>query len=227
MGMWKPVLRIRDVYPGSRIMIFTHPGSRISDPGSRIQTQQQKRWVKKKFDVIPFYVATNFTNFNIILVLKCWRKKFGPIFIEFLPNFLLFTFYPKNSQKYGFGIRDQRSGIRKKPIPDPGSRGQKGTGSGSATLVKAVLGIRNCIILGRRIWIRFRMKSRFRIRIRVKIQGCWVSNWSHGGPWPLTFEAKNGDLESWGSIDVPVSNLSQGKWVAGNESTACEMPLCI
>jgi hypothetical protein len=27
------------------------------------------------------------------------------------------------------GIRDPRSGIRIKPIPDPGSRGQKGTGS--------------------------------------------------------------------------------------------------
>ena len=35
-----------------------------------------------------------------------------------------------------FWIRDPRSGIRKKPIPDPGSRGQKGTGSGSATLPK-------------------------------------------------------------------------------------------
>ena len=33
------VLRIRDVYPGSRILIFTHPGSRI-------QKQQQKRVVK-------------------------------------------------------------------------------------------------------------------------------------------------------------------------------------
>jgi broad specificity phosphatase PhoE len=29
------VLRIRDVYPGSRILIFTHPGSRILDPGSK------------------------------------------------------------------------------------------------------------------------------------------------------------------------------------------------
>ena len=29
----------------------------------------------------------------------------------------------------GSGIRDPRSGIRKKPFPDPGSRGQKGTGS--------------------------------------------------------------------------------------------------
>jgi len=30
---FQPVLRIRDVYPGSRILIFTHPGSQISDPG--------------------------------------------------------------------------------------------------------------------------------------------------------------------------------------------------
>ncbi len=55
------------------------------------------------------------------------RKKFGPIFKELL------TFLPKKcsicSQIYGFGIRDPRSGIRKKPLPDPGSRGQKGTGS--------------------------------------------------------------------------------------------------
>jgi hypothetical protein len=43
-----------------------------------------------------------------------------------------------SSQKYGFGIRDPRSGIRKKPFPDPGSRGQKGTGSRirSVTLVE-------------------------------------------------------------------------------------------
>ena len=55
------VLRIRDVYPGSRILIFTHPGSRIPDLGSRIQKQQQKRGVKKIFVVIPFLVAINFT----------------------------------------------------------------------------------------------------------------------------------------------------------------------
>jgi hypothetical protein len=45
--MFDAVLRIRDVYPGSRILIFTHPGSRIPDLGSRIQKQQQKREVKK------------------------------------------------------------------------------------------------------------------------------------------------------------------------------------
>jgi hypothetical protein len=36
-----------------------------------------------------------------------------------------------SSQKHGFGIRDLRSRIwdPEKPFPDPGSRGQKGTGS--------------------------------------------------------------------------------------------------
>ena len=33
--------------PRSRILIFTHPGSRIPDLGSRIQKQQQKKEVKK------------------------------------------------------------------------------------------------------------------------------------------------------------------------------------
>ena len=68
-GVFIAVLRIRDVYPGSRIpdpdfypSRIPDPGSRISDPGSRIQKQQQKREVKKKLVVIPFYVATNFTK---------------------------------------------------------------------------------------------------------------------------------------------------------------------
>jgi hypothetical protein len=74
------VLRIRDVYPGSRILIFTHPGSQISNPGSRIwdpgsQIPDPKTAIKerggKKFVVIPFYAATNFTKLKIILVLKC------------------------------------------------------------------------------------------------------------------------------------------------------------
>jgi hypothetical protein len=58
------VLRIRDVYPGSRILIFTHPGSRIPDLGSRIpdpKTATKERG-GKKLVVIPFYVATNFTK---------------------------------------------------------------------------------------------------------------------------------------------------------------------
>jgi hypothetical protein len=66
----------------SRILIF-YP-SRIPDTGSRIpdpKTATKERG-EKKFVVIPFYVATNFTKLNIIFVLKCRRKKFGPIFKE-------------------------------------------------------------------------------------------------------------------------------------------------
>ena len=37
----KPVLRIRDVYHRSRILIFTHPGSRISDPGSKNSNKRE------------------------------------------------------------------------------------------------------------------------------------------------------------------------------------------
>jgi hypothetical protein len=63
-----------DFYP-SRIpdlrSRISDPGSRIPDLGSRIKKQQQKRGMKKKFVVIPFYVAINFTKLKIILVLKC------------------------------------------------------------------------------------------------------------------------------------------------------------
>jgi hypothetical protein len=51
------VLRIRDVHPGSRILIFTHPRSRIPDP----KTVTKERG-EKKFVVIPFFIATNFTK---------------------------------------------------------------------------------------------------------------------------------------------------------------------
>jgi hypothetical protein len=67
------VLRIRDVYPGSRILIFTHPGSRIPDLGSRIpdpKTATKERG-EKKLDVKPFYVATKFNKIGNFLVLKC------------------------------------------------------------------------------------------------------------------------------------------------------------
>ncbi len=66
------MLRIWDVYPGSRILIFTHPGSWIPDLGLRIpDPKTATKESEKKFVVIPFYVATNFTKLNIIIVLKC------------------------------------------------------------------------------------------------------------------------------------------------------------
>jgi hypothetical protein len=84
LGQWRlnlrALLRIRDVYPGSRILSFTHPESRI-------QKQQQKGEVKIFFFIILPFVVTNFTKFNIILFLKCWRKKFGPIFQRIIEVF--------------------------------------------------------------------------------------------------------------------------------------------
>ncbi len=69
---YQPVLRIQDVYPGSRILIFTHPESRI-------QKQQQKRGVKKIVFMgtvgnRTFFVATNFTKLNT-LFLNSWSGK--------------------------------------------------------------------------------------------------------------------------------------------------------
>ncbi len=95
------MLRIRDVYPGSRIQIFIHPGSgsRIPDPGSRIPDLGSR--IPDLGSRIQKHQLKNFLPKNLSL----------------------------RSQKYGFRIRDPRSGIREKPIPDPGSRGQKGTGS--------------------------------------------------------------------------------------------------
>ncbi len=103
------VLRIRDVYPGSRILIFTHPGSRI-------QKQQQKRGVKKIcchnfLCSHKFHKIANYFSFEVL------KKK---IWANFQRIIELFT---QKIVNLGSGIRTQ------KPIPDPGSRGQKGTGS--------------------------------------------------------------------------------------------------
>jgi hypothetical protein len=72
-----------------RILIFTHPGSRI-------QKQLQKRGVKNLV-VNHFFVATYF-------IFELLRKTFGPNFKE------LWNFFTKklslSSQKYEFGIRD-------------------------------------------------------------------------------------------------------------------------
>jgi hypothetical protein len=108
------VLRIQDVYPGSRILIFTHPGSLVSDPGSQIQKQQQKRGVKKIccYNFLcshKFHKIENYFSFEV-LKKKIWA------------NFQKICHYAIKNMGLG-------SGIRKKPIPDPGSRGQKGTES--------------------------------------------------------------------------------------------------
>jgi hypothetical protein len=110
--------------------------SRIPDLGSRIQKQQQKREVKKisRHTFLCSHKFHKIVKYFSFEVLK--NKNLG----QFSKNYR--TFYQKYCQKahknmvLGSGIRDPRSGILKKPIPDPGSRGQKAPnpGSGSATL---------------------------------------------------------------------------------------------
>jgi hypothetical protein len=96
-------------------LIFTHPRSRI-------QKQQQKRAVTKIFFVIPshkFHKIENYFSFEVL------KKKILPHFQRILE---LFTqkIATKLSAFKNMGLG---SGIRKKPMPDFGSRGQKGTGS--------------------------------------------------------------------------------------------------
>jgi hypothetical protein len=112
-------------------MFIPDPGSRflpIPDPESRIQKQQHKRGVKK-IRCQTFYCCHKFHKIESYFIFLKLKKKilasFQRIIELFTQNLSL------SSKKYGVGIRDPRSGIWKKPIPDPGSgsRGQKGTGS--------------------------------------------------------------------------------------------------
>jgi hypothetical protein len=118
---------------------ITDPGSRIPDLGSRIpdpKTATKERG-EKKFDVIPFCVATNFSKLYIILVLKCRRKKKKnwANFQRIIELFILPKKLSLNSQTYGFGIRDPGSGKNLFQIPDPGVKKALDPGSGSATLL--------------------------------------------------------------------------------------------
>ncbi len=49
------VLRIRNVYPGSRILIFTHPGSRTLDPKTATKERGEKNFFSKIFCSHKFY----------------------------------------------------------------------------------------------------------------------------------------------------------------------------
>jgi hypothetical protein len=108
-------LRIRDVYPGSRILIFTHPGSRISDPGSKTATKEKG----EKNLLIYLFCSHNFHKIENYFIFEMLKKKRGQFSnnCRTLPKKLSLS-----SQKYGFGIRDPEKTYS-------GSRSPKGTGS--------------------------------------------------------------------------------------------------
>jgi hypothetical protein len=66
---YPPVWRIRDVYPGSRILNFTYPGFRIPDPKTAMKDIDEK-----KFVVIPFFGVINFTKLNYF-IFEMLKKK--------------------------------------------------------------------------------------------------------------------------------------------------------
>jgi hypothetical protein len=101
----------------SRILIFVHPGSRI-------QKQQQKRGVKKIccptfFCSHKFHKIENYINFELVKT-KIWAN------LQRITELSTQKIVIKLSKIW---VWDPRSGIREKLIQDPGSRGQKGTGS--------------------------------------------------------------------------------------------------
>ncbi len=124
------MLRIRDVYPGSR----------ISDPGAR-NSKERQGW--KKIFCHTFFGVINFTKF-IYFISEMLKKKI----LAFSKNYRTYrTFYPENCHKalknmgLGSGIRVPRSGKNLSQIPDPGVKkapdpGSRipDPGSGSATL---------------------------------------------------------------------------------------------
>jgi hypothetical protein len=110
-GYLHTVLRIRDpdFYP-TRI---PNLGSRILDPKTSTKISCHAFFCSHKFHKIEYY-----------LIFEMLKKKIWANFQRIIE-----LFYPKNSQKYGLGIRDPRKtysrsqiqGSTKHRIPDPGS----------------------------------------------------------------------------------------------------------
>jgi hypothetical protein len=142
--MYIAVLRIRDVYPGSRILIFTHPGSRIPDTGSRIpdpNTTTKERG-EKKLVVLPFlcshkfYKIVNYFSFEV-LKKKIWAnfQRILELFTKEIVKKLLNIW----SWDPGSEIQDPGKTYSGSRIPDPGVKKAPDPGSGSATLVYCIV----------------------------------------------------------------------------------------
>ncbi len=71
-----------------------------------------------------FFLSHKFHKIEYYAIFEMLKKKFRPIF-QIVEVFTQKIF----NMLSNIWVWDPRSGIRKKPIPDPGSGGQKGTGS--------------------------------------------------------------------------------------------------
>ncbi len=117
------VLRIRDVYPGSRILIFTHPGSRISDPGSKNSNKREgwkKLWCHIFLCSHKFRKIVHYFNFEV-LQKKIWAnfQRIIELFAQKIVTKLSKVWvWDPGSGKNLFRIPDP--GVKK--APDPRSR---------------------------------------------------------------------------------------------------------
>jgi hypothetical protein len=110
------VLRIRDVYPRSRILIYIYPRSRISDP-----KQQQKRR-GKIFFILPFFVACKYRQIEPYFIFEMVKRQFWAKlqrFIEFFTQKIVIKL-----SKIWYGIRDPE-----KTYSGSQNRSEKSTGS--------------------------------------------------------------------------------------------------
>jgi hypothetical protein len=114
-----------DPDPGylSRILIFTHPGSRISDPKTAMKYRCEKKICCNTF----IFGVINFTKLNYF-IFEMLKKK---IWANFQRIIKLFTqkIATKLSKIWVWDRGYPGSGKTPSRIPDLGSRGQKGTGS--------------------------------------------------------------------------------------------------
>ncbi len=120
--MW----RIRDIYPGSLILIFTHPVSRISDPGSK---NSNKRTGWKKISCHTIFCSHKFhkiENYFVFEMLKkiIWATNFQRI-IELFTQKIVNKLSKIWVNDPGSKIRDPEKtlfripGSKRQRIPDP------------------------------------------------------------------------------------------------------------
>ncbi len=108
--------------------------SRIPDPGSRIpdpKTATRDRG-EKNFFCQTIFCSHKFHKTQYYFIFDMLKKKIWPNFPRIIEVFTQ-KIVTKPSIIW---VWDPGSGIRKKPIPDPGSRGQKGTDPGSRIRIR-------------------------------------------------------------------------------------------
>jgi hypothetical protein len=118
------VWRIQDVYPGSRILIFTHPGSRIPDPKTVTEERGEKIFFiiffcSHKFQKNEYYVIFEMLKRKILAnfqrIVLFLPKKFSPCSQIYLGSWI----EVKKSPDPGYGSATLVRGMYPDPAPDP------------------------------------------------------------------------------------------------------------